>query len=104
LEDLLIGKFEKMVAHQHLSIQELATKLKNGNIAFAGNVGLKIYGTLRCASGKRMKKENRVFFENEKEAWWAGFRPCGHCMAGSYRIWKTDQALVVLGKPQNFSD
>lgn len=55
---------------------------------FAGNRHLKIYGTLHCKSGKRMKKENRVFFQSEKEAMEAGYRPCGHCMNSAYKKWK----------------
>ncbi|HEV8513084.1 MAG TPA: Ada metal-binding domain-containing protein [Cyclobacteriaceae bacterium] len=47
---------------------------------FAGNAKLKIYRTLSCHSGKRMKKENRVFFESEAEAISLGFRPCRNCM------------------------
>jgi len=35
---------------------------------------------LNCHSGKRMKKENRVFFKNENEAISLGFRPCKNCM------------------------
>ena len=54
----------------------------------AGNLSLKIYGTLSCKSGKRMKKENRVFFKNEAEAIELGFRPCGHCLRAEYVRWK----------------
>jgi len=43
---------------------------------------------LHCKAGKRMKRENRVFFGSEKEAILAGFRPCGQCMREKYRIWK----------------
>jgi len=56
----------------------------DGQINFAGNLKLKIYGTLNCASGKRMKPENRVFFASDSEAAGAGFRPCGHCMREAY--------------------
>jgi methylphosphotriester-DNA--protein-cysteine methyltransferase len=54
--------------------------IRKGEIPFAGNLKLKIYGKLNCRSGKRMKKENRVFFASEKEAIASGFRPCGHCL------------------------
>lgn len=50
------------------------------DIQWAGNARLKIYGKLSCWSGKRMKKENRVFFKTEAEAIKFGFRRCGHCM------------------------
>jgi methylphosphotriester-DNA--protein-cysteine methyltransferase len=56
-----------------------------GSIQFGGNKKLKIYGLLSCSSGKRMKPENRVFFENEQEAIAAGYRPCAHCMREKYR-------------------
>lgn len=65
--------------------------VKNGVIILAGNAALKIYGTLHCTSGKRMKKQNRVFFINENEAINAGYRPCGHCMRQKYIAWKTVQ-------------
>jgi len=62
--------------------------LDTGEIAFAGNAKLKIYGTLSCASGKRMKVQNRVFFASEDEAKRLGYRPCGHCMLNAYNRWK----------------
>jgi len=43
---------------------------------------------LNCKSGKRMKKENRVFFSTENEAIKSNFRPCGHCMKTEYKKWK----------------
>ena len=55
---------------------------------FGGNKKLKIYGTLHCASGKRLKRENRVFFSSEKEALENSFRPCAHCMRKQYQNWK----------------
>jgi methylphosphotriester-DNA--protein-cysteine methyltransferase len=60
--------------------QSFLKLIRKGKIKFAGNVKLKIYGTLRCRFGKRMKKENRVFFESEEEAISFGFRPCGNCI------------------------
>ena len=69
-----------MIAHTALSDKKLTSLIKNREIILAGNSQLKIFGTLRCSSGKRMKKENRVFFTSEKEAIQNKFRPCGHCM------------------------
>jgi hypothetical protein len=57
-------------------------------ITLGGHRNLKIYGRLSCSSGKRMKPENRVFFETEMDAIQAGYRPCGHCMPDAYRRWK----------------
>jgi methylphosphotriester-DNA--protein-cysteine methyltransferase len=62
--------------------------IHNKTIALGGNRPAKIYGTLSCASGKKMKVENRVFFQNEEEAKAAGYRPCGHCMRAKYLEWK----------------
>lgn len=39
----------------------------------------KIFGTLYCSSGKRMKKESRVFFYSIKDAIEQGYRPCKNC-------------------------
>jgi len=77
-----------MINHLQLSETQLHNLLKRGNIAFAGNRTLKIYGSLTCKSGKRMKKENRVFFTNEEDALANGFRPCGHCLNKKYEVWK----------------
>jgi methylphosphotriester-DNA--protein-cysteine methyltransferase len=51
---------------------------------------LKIYGKLDCKSGKRMKNENRVLFNNENKAQRNGFHPCGNCMKGPYLNWKNE--------------
>jgi len=59
-----------------------------GQIVFAGNKRLKIYGLLNCNSGKRMKIENRVFFSSVEEAKENGYRPCGHCLKENYKSWK----------------
>jgi methylphosphotriester-DNA--protein-cysteine methyltransferase len=77
-----------MIPHQSLSKNELQKLIRNRRISFAGNQKLKIYGILQCASGKRMKKTNRVFFGDEKEATFLGYRPCGHCLSAKYRLWK----------------
>jgi len=68
--------------------KKLRALIRNGQVKWGGNRRLKIYGTLSCSSGKRMKVENRVFFETEQEAVNTGYRPCGHCMAEEYRQWK----------------
>lgn len=68
--------------------QELYGLLRQEKILFGGNLNLKIYGSLRCRSGKRMKRKNRVFFKDELEALALGYRPCGHCMKQAYMDWK----------------
>lgn len=75
----------KMYRHNELCKVELLQKIKDHSIQYAGNARLKIFGRLNCKSGKRMKKENRVFFKTETEAISSGFRPCGHCMPVRYR-------------------
>jgi len=46
---------------------------------YAGWKKGKIFGRLTCASGLRMKEENRVFFRSWEDAVAAGYRPCRHC-------------------------
>jgi len=72
-----------MVRHQDLTSHQLHSKIRNGEIQYAGNARLKIYGTLKCSSGKRMKKENRVFFKDVGAVQAAGFRQCRHCLKTS---------------------
>ncbi|PSK92508.1 Ada metal-binding domain-containing protein [Taibaiella chishuiensis] len=59
-----------------------------GAITLAGNRKLKIYGTLRCRSGRNMLVQNRVFFADEADALAKGYRPCGHCLKAAYQAWK----------------
>jgi methylphosphotriester-DNA--protein-cysteine methyltransferase len=76
--------------HDSLARGELKHLLKVGKILFAGNKNLKVYGTLHCGSGKRMKTSNRVFFATEEEATGLGYRPCGNCMRRS----KKDRKII----------
>jgi methylphosphotriester-DNA--protein-cysteine methyltransferase len=78
-----------MLEHTHISKRDLHKKIADGSICFAGNIRLKIYGTLNCRAGKRMNKKNRVFFTSEIEALSFGFRPCGRCLPAHYRDWKS---------------
>ena len=56
-----------------------------------GNKKAKIYGKLSCtAANGAIEKgyaQHRVFFENEKSAIAAGYRPCGRCMKEKYSEW-----------------
>lgn len=80
-----------MTAHEDITKSELFRAMRHKRITFGGNKNLKIYGLLSCTSGKRMKKQNRVFFENEAEAIRMGYRPCGHCLREKYKEWKSKQ-------------
>lgn len=77
-----------MIKHIDISDADLRTKIKAGRILLGGNKNQSVYGKLNCKSGKRMKRENRVFFSTEKEALKNNFRPCGHCMKIEYKKWK----------------
>ncbi len=70
--------------------RKLKLLIEQGKITLGGNKQLKIYGTLQCKSGKRMKMQNRVFFVSEKEATRRGYRPCGHCMKSDIKTGKMD--------------
>lgn len=77
-----------MIRHIEIADSDLRSKIKQQKIRFGGNMKLKIYGTLFCKSGKRMKRKNRVFFLSESEAVANDFRPCGHCMKEQFQKWK----------------
>lgn len=55
--------------------------LINSNVkgAFAGYKKGKVFGTLECKSGKRMKSVNRVYFLTYQDAISCGYRPCKNC-------------------------
>jgi methylphosphotriester-DNA--protein-cysteine methyltransferase len=77
-----------MIAHREVNPDELRALIRAKRIHAAGNARLKIYGRLDCPSGKRMRRENRVFFASPDEAIAAGYRPCGVCLPEAYRAWK----------------
>lgn len=77
-----------MIRHNEISDRELRKRIRQYEIFFGGNIKLKIYGRLNCKSGKRMRKENRIFFRSNIEAINNGFRPCGRCMKSDYEKWK----------------
>ncbi|MFN8336236.1 MAG: Ada metal-binding domain-containing protein [Cyclobacteriaceae bacterium] len=79
-----------MIRHINFIDREIRKLIRNKNITHAGNVKLKIVGTLQCTSGKRMKKVNRVFFSSFQEAVSNTYRPCGHCMRAAYQQWKNE--------------
>lgn len=76
-----------MTLHKDISDSDVRSRIKTFSIQFAGNTKLRVYGTLECKSGKRMKRENRIFFKTEDEAVKAGYRPCAHCMKDKYQQW-----------------
>ena len=80
--------------HKHLTNTELKRLIEIGVITLGGNKILKIYGLLSCRSGKRMKRENRVFFETIRDAEEYGYRPCGSCLNRAYKRWKKDETSI----------
>lgn len=76
-----------MIRHSDIDDLRLRQQIKSRSIKFGGNARLRIYGSLECKSGKRIKRENRVFFESEAEALEKGYRPCGNCMKEAYKEW-----------------
>lgn len=77
-----------MLRHTDITDVDLRKRIRQREILLAGNLKLHIYGLLGCASGKRMKKANRVFFSSLRCAVANGFRPCAHCMHVDYAKWK----------------
>lgn len=76
-----------MLLHKEASDLALRKMIRQGKLYLAGNIRLKIFGRLNCSPGKRMNKQNRVFFTSPEEAASLGFRPCGHCMREAYKKW-----------------
>ncbi len=72
--------------------RQLRLLINTAEVKLAGNSREKIYGMLGCASGKRMKVENRVFFKTKLEAIQAGYRPCAHCLPERYRSWQANHS------------
>lgn len=83
-----------MYFHKEISPQQVRELIKTKKIILGGNEKLKIFGTLKCKSGKRMKKENRVFFSSEEEALKNGYRACGHCMKNTFKEWKLKHGSI----------
>ncbi|WP_460973459.1 Ada metal-binding domain-containing protein [Spirosoma migulaei] len=69
-------------------LRNLATLINSKAITIGGHRPGKIYGTLTCRTGKRMKPEKRVFFQEETEAVALGYRPCAVCLPDKYKVWK----------------
>lgn len=60
---------------------------------FGGHKGGKLYGRLDCPTALRYLErgtyqKNRVFFANERDAIFAGYRPCAHCMKEAFLAWE----------------
>ena len=51
-----------MIRHKRIDDSEVLKVIKSALIRYGGKRKQKIYGTLTCKSGKRMKRQNRVFF------------------------------------------
>ena len=90
-----------MKFHREINSNQLIKLIKSSKVSLAGNIHLKIYGTLTCSSGKRMKKINRVFFKDENEAIGLGYRPCGHCLSKNYQQWKIETRKIQVEKATN---
>ncbi len=81
--------------------RNLQALIAEGKVTLGGYKKGKIYGTLTCKSGKRMKPENRVFFKDEQEAIAAGYRPCGNCMPDKYRKIMKNLEIFGVNKDEN---
>jgi methylphosphotriester-DNA--protein-cysteine methyltransferase len=64
--------------------------MRRGAITLAGHRRGRIYGRLDCPSGRRMRREQRVFFADEAEALALGYRPCGRCLPLAYHAWRSE--------------
>ncbi|TAJ51992.1 MAG: metal-binding protein [Chitinophagaceae bacterium] len=79
-----------MQKNDQLDDATIRSLIRQKKIHLGGNSKLRIYGILSCRSGKKMKRENRVFFASEEDAIANGYRPCAHCMRAAYQNWKNE--------------
>jgi len=84
-----------MIRHQDLNDETLHSMIRKREIVWGGNARLKIYGTLHCGSGKRMKRMNRIFFKNVEEARNAGYRRLRELDAAGLRMPPSSAVLMV---------
>jgi hypothetical protein len=84
-----------MYLHSELTPQEVRSLIRKGLLPCAGHQGSKIYGKLRCPSGKKMARRNRVFFRSFDEAKKLGYRPCGRCLRENYLLWRFDTSPSI---------
>jgi hypothetical protein len=76
-----------MIRRNTIDDREVLKAIKSDLIRYGGHRKQRIYGTLGYNSGKRMKRQHRVLFENRKDSINSGYRPCGNCMKETYREW-----------------
>lgn len=62
----------------------------------------RIFGILDCKSGKRMKKENRVFFHTLEDAVMEGYRPCKNCKPIGPEEWGKIKHMVPYNSLEEF--
>lgn len=62
-----------------IDLKEKLLRLETEATPLRGCKSTKIFCRLGCSSGRITKAENVVFFQNEEEAFAAGFRPCKIC-------------------------
>ena len=70
---------------------------------FGANKPGKIFGTLECKDGMRMKKENRIFLHSLEDAVQFG-RPCKKCRPVSEEDFEEIKNLVPYDSLQEFYD
>jgi hypothetical protein len=88
-----------MFRHHDLDDETLRVLIRRGVITLAGYAPGRIYGLLSCPSGRRMRRDNRVFFADGAEALALGFRPCGRCLPRAYAAWKATTQADMAGLP-----
>lgn len=54
---------------------------KEEQIEYWGSKSSRRFHLKTCPYGKKIKKKNRILFENKWDAFWAGFAPCKRCLA-----------------------
>lgn len=71
---------------------------------YAGWRAGKIFGTLDCKSGMRMKRESRIFFATMGEAILRGYRPCKNCQPMNRSDFDTYSDIIEQHSLADFYD
>ena len=73
-------KFLKVQRNAMLAGKGIWHNWEEKEAGYFGNRHSKRFHLKTCFFGKRIRKENRIFFSRKWDAFWAGFAPCKKCI------------------------
>jgi len=54
---------------------------KNKKMIYTGNLKSRRFHKAACLAGKKIKKKNKIIFQDKWSAFWSGFAPCKKCIS-----------------------